>query len=75
MANLRIDCRYDACPIPLLKAAQMFPILLKGEILLVEIGHMCAAENIIEWAQKRNIETWMEEDERTGDCKVYLKKT
>ncbi|MFA6942210.1 MAG: sulfurtransferase TusA family protein [Clostridiaceae bacterium] len=75
MNKISLDCRYDACPIPLLKAAQELKNIKIGEVVKIEIGHMCAAENIIEWAQKNKVEYRMNEDSETGDIEVYLKKT
>ncbi|KUO64083.1 MAG: hypothetical protein APF84_08215 [Gracilibacter sp. BRH_c7a] len=70
----KLDCRYDACPIPLLKASQALEKLSAGDILEINTGYMCAAENIIQWAEKHEVGYWMEEDEETGELTVFLKK-
>lgn len=74
-SNCAIDCRNDACPIPLLKASHQLNTMVSGEVLEVKTSYMCAAENIIEWAQKNKVIYWMEEDEEIGEMVIYLKKS
>lgn len=74
MAQVKIDCKYEVCPIPLLKAAQKLTTLSAGDILVVATDHTCATENIAEWAEKENLECWVEES-ASGDWNIYIKKT
>lgn len=74
MSTIILDCRNDACPIPLLKASQEIKKLSSGEVLQVITSYMCAVENIMEWAQKHQIKCWMEEDEEDCEMTAFLEK-
>lgn len=74
MTQVKIDCMYDPCPVPLLKAAQKLKNMAIGDVVLVETDHSCAIANITEWAENQNLECWVEET-GSGDWNVYIKKT
>lgn len=74
MTSFKLDCRHDACPIPLLKASLELKKLSVGEILEINTGQMCAAENIIQWAKRHEVDFCMEENDETGDIIVFLVK-
>ena len=74
MAEVKIDCMYEPCPVPLLKAAQRLKSMNIGDVLLVETDHSCAIANITEWAEKENLQCWVEET-GSGDWNIYIKKS
>ncbi|KUO58282.1 MAG: response regulator SirA [Gracilibacter sp. BRH_c7a] len=74
MAQVKIDCMYEPCPIPLLKAARELSSLELGDVVLIETDHSCAIANITEWAEKEKLDCWIEET-RSGDWNIYIKKT
>ncbi|KUO51645.1 MAG: response regulator SirA [Desulfitibacter sp. BRH_c19] len=55
MAEIRIDCLYEACPIPLLKAMKKLKKIAVGDVLIIETDHSCAIKNFTEWTQKNNL--------------------
>jgi TusA-related sulfurtransferase len=74
MAEVRLDCMGEACPIPLLKAQKKIKELDIGDILIVEIDHSCAMKNLPEWARKDGYNVEIEEID-DGEWEVYIEKT
>jgi len=74
MSKMILDCKCDACPIPLLKASREIRNLCSGEVLEVRTSYMCAVENIIEWCDKHGIKCWRQENEEAGEITVFLMK-
>jgi TusA-related sulfurtransferase len=74
MAEFRLDCLGEACPVPLLKTQKKMVELKVGDILVVEIDHSCAMKNVPEWARKEghNVEI---EEVGDGEWEVYIEKT
>lgn len=53
MSEVRIDCMYEACPIPLLKALKELKEMKIGDVLIMETDHSCSVTNVIEWAKRQ----------------------
>lgn len=53
MSEVRIDCMYEACPIPLIKALKKLNKMDIGDVLIMETDHSCSMTNVIEWAKKQ----------------------
>ena len=73
MAEIRLDCLGEACPIPLVKAQKKIKELAIGDILIVEIDHSCAMKNVPEWARKDGYNVEIEEVD-DGEWEVYIEK-
>jgi TusA-related sulfurtransferase len=74
MAEYRLDCMGEACPVPLLKAQKKLADLQVGDLLIVEIDHSCAMKNVPEWARKEGHNVDIEEV-GDGEWEVYIEKT
>jgi len=74
MANVKIDCMYEACPIPLLKLARELKKLEQGDVVVVETDHSCAILNITEWAEKEKFDYWIDETNQ-GEWDIHVRKT
>lgn len=74
MAEYRLDCLGEACPVPLIKTQKKMEQLKVGDTLVVEIDHSCAMKNVPEWARKvgHNVEI---EEVDDGQWEVYIEKT
>ena len=73
MAEFRLDCLGEACPVPLLKTQKKLKDLSVGDILIVEIDHSCAMKNVPEWARKEghNVEV---EEVGDGEWEIFIEK-
>lgn len=74
MAEYRLDCMGEACPVPLIKAQKKLAELKVGDVLVVEIDHSCAMKNVPEWARKEGHNVDIEETSE-GEWEVYIEKT
>jgi len=74
MAEVRIDCLYEACPIPLLKAMQKLKEMAVGDILIIETDHTCALKNIGEWVEKHRL-TYEVIEVSNGEWEIKITKT
>ncbi len=74
MAEHRLDCLGEACPVPLLKTQKKMAELMVGETLIVEIDHSCAMKNVPEWARKEGHNVDIEEV-GDGEWEIYIEKT
>lgn len=73
MAEVKIDCMYEACPIPLLKANKELKNMKKGDILIMETDHTCSITNILDWAKKNGYSAdYIETSE--GEWEIYIEK-
>ncbi len=74
MAEFRLDCIGEACPVPLIKTQKKLDSISVGDMLVVEIDHSCAMKNIPEWARKvgHNVDI---EEVNDGEWEVYIEKT
>lgn len=73
MAEYRLDCMGEACPVPLLKAEKKLKELSAGDVLVVEIDHSCAMKNVPEWARKQGHNVDLEEVD-DGEWEVIIEK-
>ncbi|MEW9122810.1 MAG: sulfurtransferase TusA family protein [Thermotaleaceae bacterium] len=74
MAIVRLDCMYEACPIPLIKAYKQLEKMQLGDILILETDHSCSITNVIEWAKKHQYNVdFLETSE--GEWEIYIEKT
>ncbi|MDK2918204.1 MAG: hypothetical protein PWQ37_937 [Candidatus Petromonas sp.] len=73
MKEVRIDCMYETCPIPLLKALKELKKMEIGDILIMETDHSCSITNVIDWAKKQghNVD-YVEISE--GEWEIYIEK-
>lgn len=74
MAELRLDCMGEACPVPLLKTQKKLASMNIGDVLVVEIDHSCAMKNVPEWARKEGHNVDIEET-GDGEWQIYIEKT
>ncbi len=74
MAEFRLDCLGEACPVPLIKVQKKIETLNTGDILIVEIDHSCAMKNVPEWARKVGYNVEIEEVD-DGEWELYIEKT
>ena len=73
MAEYRLDCLEEACPVPLLKTQKKMAELQVGDILIVEVDHSCAMKNVPEWARKEGHNVEIEEIGE-GEWDIYIEK-
>ncbi len=73
MAEYRLDCLGEACPVPLLKTQKKMAELTVGDVLVVEIDHSCAMKNVPEWARKEGHPVEIEEV-GDGEWEIYIEK-
>lgn len=73
MAEVRIDCMYEACPIPLLKALKELNKMEIGDVLIMESDHSCSITNVIEWAEKQGHSVDYQEISE-GEWEIYIEK-
>lgn len=74
MAEYRLDCMGEACPVPLIKTQKKLAELKIGDMLIVEIDHSCAMKNVPEWARKEGHNVDIEETSE-GEWEIYIEKT
>lgn len=73
MAEHRLDCLGETCPVPLIKTQKKLATLKVGDVLIVEIDHSCAMKNVPEWARKEGYNVDIEEVD-DGEWEVYIEK-
>lgn len=73
MAEYRLDCMFEACPIPLLKALKKLNTMEIGDILIMQTDHNCSITNVVEWAKKQgHYIDYIEIGE--GEWEIYIEK-
>lgn len=74
MAEVKLNCMDETCPIPLLKAHKKLEKMRTGDILILETNHSCSIVNVIEWAEKQGYNVdYIEIGE--GEWEIYIEKT
>ncbi|WP_432407753.1 sulfurtransferase TusA family protein [Wukongibacter sp. M2B1] len=73
MSVVRIDCMYEACPIPLLKALKKLNKMEVGDVLIMETDHSCTITNVVDWAKKQGHEVDYAKV-RDGEWEIYIEK-
>lgn len=74
MAEFRLDCFGEACPIPLVKTQKKMDTMNVGDVIVVEIDHSCAMKNIPDWARAAGHNVDIEEI-NDGEWEVIIEKT
>lgn len=74
MGEYFLDCLYEACPIPLLKASKELKKMKKGDVLIMLTDHNCSIANVVEWTEKQGHSIdYLEVAE--GEWEIYIEKT
>lgn len=74
MKEIYLDCMYEVCPIPLIKASKELKKMEIGDLLIMKTDHNCSITNVIEWVEKQKLKMdYVEIDE--GEWEVYIEKT
>lgn len=68
-----LDCLYESCPIPLIKAVKELKTMNSGDILVVHSDQSCVGVIMEEWAQQNNYQVKLIETD-TGEWEVYIQK-
>lgn len=73
MAEKKLDCLGEACPVPLIKAQKALEKMAINDVLIVEIDHSCAMKNVPDWARAagHNVEI---EEVGEGEWNIYIEK-
>ncbi|WP_350344742.1 sulfurtransferase TusA family protein [Proteinivorax tanatarense] len=73
MAEFKLDCMHEVCPIPLLKAAKKLKVMEFGDVLIMKTDHNCSIANVIEWVDKQgHAMDYVEVDQ--GEWEIYIEK-
>lgn len=73
MAEYTLDCMFEACPIPLLKALKQLNKMEIGDILIMQTDHNCSIANVVEWTEKQgHFIDYIEVAE--GEWEIYIEK-
>lgn len=73
MAVYELDCLYEACPIPLLKALKKLNTMEVGDVLIMKTDHNCSIVNVVEWVKKQgHYIDYIEVGE--GEWEIYIEK-
>lgn len=73
MAVREINCLYEACPIPIIKAMQELKTMNSGDIVIVLSDQSCIGAIAEEWGQQNNHKVRVVEVE-DGEWEVYIQK-
>jgi TusA-related sulfurtransferase len=68
-----LDCLYEACPVPLIKAIKELRTMKSGDILVVKSDQSCVGVIVEEWGEQNNYSVKVVELE-DGDFEVYIQK-
>lgn len=74
MAEIKLDCLGEACPIPLIKLQKKLEGVNVGDVIIVNVDHSCAIKNIPEWARKVGFNCEVDEI-ADGEWDIYVEKT
>lgn len=69
-----IDCLYEACPIPILKAIKELRTMNLGDILVLHSDQSCIGVMVEEWGEKNNYPIRVVETENS-EWEIYIQKT
>lgn len=72
MEEVVLDCIGEVCPNPLVKAEKILNGLKKGDILIVQIDHICALKDIPEWGIKNGHNVEIREEK--GEWEIIIEK-
>lgn len=68
-----LDCLYEACPIPLIKAVKELKTMHSGDILVIHSDQSCTTAIIVEWAEQNNYQVKSVET-GNGEWEIYVQK-
>ncbi|WP_125154375.1 sulfurtransferase TusA family protein [Clostridium rectalis] len=68
-----LDCLYEECPIPLLKAMKELKTMKAGDVLVVHSDHSCVGISIEEWAKEKKYAVRIVEI-YNGEWEIYIEK-
>lgn len=68
-----LDCLYEACPVPLIKAIKELKTMKSGDILVLKSDQSCVGVIVEEWGEQNNYPVKVVELE-DGDFEVYIQK-
>ncbi|MBE6068140.1 MAG: sulfurtransferase TusA family protein [Clostridium lundense] len=69
-----LDCLYEACPVPLIKAIRELKTMKPGDILVLKSDQSCVGAIVEEWGEQNNYPVKVVELE-CGDFEVYIQKS
>ncbi len=73
MKEYVLDCLGDACPESLVKTENRLKELDMGEVLIVQVDHICAMKNLPDWARKNGQHVEIEEID-DGEWEIIIEK-
>ena len=73
MKEVELDCRGQACPVPIVMTEKKIKELEIGDVLIVQIDHSCAMKNLPEWARTEGHNVEIEEID-DGEWEVIIEK-
>lgn len=73
MAVRELDCLYEACPVPMLKAIKELKTMKPGDILILHADHSCVGIYMEEWGEKNRHSVEVVETEN-GEWEIYIQK-
>ncbi|RXI38791.1 sulfurtransferase TusA family protein [Clostridium tetani] len=73
MSVKEVDCLYEACPIPIIKAIKELKKMKSGDILILHSDYSCVGISMEEWGGKNNYPVKVVELEG-GYWDVYIQK-
>ncbi len=73
MAVRELDCLYEPCPIPLIKAVKELKTMQCGDILVLRSDQSCIEVIVEEWGQQNNHLVRVV-DLEDGEWEVYIQK-
>ncbi len=68
-----MDCLYEVCPIPLIKAVRELKKMAPGDILVVHSDESCVGVMMKEWASQHHYSLRIVES-GAGEWEIYLQK-
>jgi len=73
MAVKELNCLYEACPIPLVKAVKELKKMKSGDILVLHSDQSCIGAIVEEWGEQNNHSVTVVEL-GGGEWEVYIQK-
>ncbi len=73
MKTVTLDCLYEACPLPLIKAVEKLKTMEIGEVLIIETDHTCALTHISDWARDHRV-PYDSVKVADGEWRIFLEK-
>lgn len=73
MVVRELDCLYEPCPIPLIKAVKELKTMKQGEILVLHSDQSCIGVIAQEWGEQNNYLVKVLELEN-GEWEIYIQK-